>query len=298
MTRTRSPRRAGFTLIELLVVISIIALLAAIAASAVVRVRASQQAKSNDMTVDKVQKALEQQWKAVVDECKATNGTTRRMPQGLITYCEGDEKRAMALWIYMQLRNEFPQSTLEAKSGVGGYLAPKKTFSQVGTSSNPEDEAAALLYLILTEKASGGANSLTEDVISATIATPAGTAFRDAYGTPITFRRFFSGHSELGGAPFINPRSTSKDPIDVDLALKNWSTPIGKTTNTYRQQAAGWVGLSDFNNTNVVISVFSAGPNGNKVNGGPYWDLNHPDQLVDGDNFVGYRLRRMGNKGD
>src|SRR4051812_37835853 len=119
MTRTRTPRPAGFTLIELLVVISIIALLAAISASAVVRVRASQQAKSNDMTVDKIQKALDQQWKAVVDDVKAKNGK-RSVPPTVVTFCQGDEKRAEALWIYMQLRNEFPETVVEAKSGVGG----------------------------------------------------------------------------------------------------------------------------------------------------------------------------------
>src|SRR4051794_39706763 len=86
MTRTRNPRPAGFTLIELLVVISIIAILGALTAAVAMRVKSTQIAKSNDMTVDKIQKALDQQWKAIIDECRATN-TKRPAPQSLVSFC-------------------------------------------------------------------------------------------------------------------------------------------------------------------------------------------------------------------
>ena len=69
---------------------------------------------------------------------------------------------------------------------------------------------------------------------------------------------------------------------------------------------AGWVGIPDLNangrpdwhtGNNYVMTVFSAGPNGNKV-GTQIWGSGHADGLADGDNFVGYRLNRMGNRGD
>ena len=302
MMRTRTPRPAGFTLIELLVVIALIAALAAITAGAAMRVRASQMAKTNDMTVDKLQKALDQQWKATIDNLKATN-TQNRVPQSLVTYCTtGDGKeqqRAHALWIYMNLRNEFPQNVSEAQSpvSIGGYsLQCKKTFATLANSGTTDEQGAACLFAMLNEKARGGAVSLNDDIMSATIETPAGRAFRDAYGQPITFRRLFNDGNEIQLPPFINPKNASKDPIDVDGLLSGWGPAASANTVTPRESAANLVGIPDqnkfgrpdFMGLNHVATVLSAGPN--KVL------ENSPTGTTD--DFWGYRLRRLGNKGD
>ncbi len=283
--RVLHPRRAGFTLIELLVVISIISLLAAITAAAVTKVRYAQQAKNTSMMVLKLQEAVDQQWKAVVDDVMATN-TKRPVPDGLVNYCGGDQKRARALWLYMQLRNEFPQSRAEAMSDVpptpinGVQIKRKSTFANMPAGGTADEQAAALLYLILTEKSSGGANSISDEVTnSGQTETNAGRAFKDVYGNPITFRRFYgSGVNEVQAPPFINPNSTSKDSLDPTGSLPGWNN---------RRTAEGWVG-ADFDGQNKLITVISFGPNKSFEN----------DPTGTTDDFWGYRVRRLGIQGD
>src|SRR5947208_1650063 len=99
------PRiRRGFTLIELLVVIAIIGALAAITAAGLSKVRASQKASNTRWTVSKLQAAVDQQWKAVVDRCLADQ-TKGRIPATVVNGCGGDDALALAAWTYLNTRH-------------------------------------------------------------------------------------------------------------------------------------------------------------------------------------------------
>src|SRR6186997_3042654 len=105
----RYHRRTAFSLVELLVVISIIAVLSALSLSAVFGLRESQIKNATETTVQKLASALDQQWKATMDQIYeetpatwavnlSTNGSTRGP----------DLRRARALYIKGRLRQEFP----------------------------------------------------------------------------------------------------------------------------------------------------------------------------------------------
>src|SRR5689334_7787299 len=195
---TRPSRRTGFTLIELLVVMAILALLAALTAAGVAAVRTAQMNKATGQTVTKLQKALDQQVRAVVEE--ATKDTNPHLT-ALLGYCDGDKDRAKALLTYIYLKWEFPQTFPEAtaptqlldpSNNVVFSLPPRKTFSIVATNGAASDQAAVLLYLILTEKSNRGTGIAMDDVTSSAQATDGNyKIFKDAYGLPITFRRWF-----------------------------------------------------------------------------------------------------------
>ncbi|MDB5313846.1 MAG: prepilin-type cleavage/methylation protein [Gemmataceae bacterium] len=298
MVRGRSPRRVGFTLIELLVVIAILALLAAITAAAVNRVRAGQMAKTTEQTVGKLQIAIDQQWKAVIDKCKQDQ-VQGKIPSAVVAICDGDLDRAASLWTYANLKRAFPQTFQEAKWSfvINGatVLQPRTTFGQVPNTNTgyPDGEAAALLYLILNEGANGGANSMTDDVTaSAQMDLLVGSAnfrvYKDAYGNMIPFVRFFQT-TEINSAPFVNAKDPSKDPIDPRGKLYNQSG-----TWTAANQTAALVALNTagpavaFDATNKMITVISYGPNKTFEN----------NPLGTTDDVYGYRLRRLGKQGD
>ena len=72
--------------------------------------------------------------------------------------------------------------------------------------------------------------------------------------------------------------------------------PPGTITGTPNQGTS----TSWFTGWNRQPAVISPGPNRNVVTATPQtvWNAAHPDGLFDGDNLVGYRLRRQGNRGD
>src|SRR5262249_34913462 len=119
-----APRRCGFTLIELLVVIALIAVLAGLVASATYRVILTQQQNLSEATLRTVAKALDQQWKEVVNQAnkevipdwvftvagRDPNGTTAN---DLPNYVQ----RARVIWIKVRLKQAFPMSFAEAING-------------------------------------------------------------------------------------------------------------------------------------------------------------------------------------
>jgi prepilin-type N-terminal cleavage/methylation domain-containing protein len=116
----RPPRRQGFTLIEILVVVAILAILVALVASGISKVKTSQMSRNTEGTVSKLQQALDSQWKAIVDQCKqdrlgkSSNSVVFAKNSTLMTLCNNDPDRTEALWAYLNLKRELPQSFAEA----------------------------------------------------------------------------------------------------------------------------------------------------------------------------------------
>ena len=156
---TKPARRRGFTLIEILVVISLIAVLAALSVGALFRVRAAQQTNNTEGTLGKLDTLLMARWSAVLVNAK-------NPPDLLIAYCDGDKERAVSLYTYAILKNEFPQSYAEvADITVGGVSLKKRAvFNKVTltTAANVNEESAALLYASLMETGTRGTANSTE----------------------------------------------------------------------------------------------------------------------------------------
>lgn len=289
MTRY-SSRRGGFTLIELLTAMGIIALLAALTAAGIQRVRSGQMSRNTEQTVAKLQLAMDQKWKDVADRVM-DDKLKKRIPADVVTLCNRDTERAAALWMYIQTRREFPQSFSEATSAISitglpataAYLQPRQTYSSAtGGSLGAEEQAAVLLYLILSDNAGGGTDFAADQGMRGAQDTIGGSfrVFMDAWKTPITFRRYGQS-SELSQSPYVRPGSTLNDPLD----------PQGKLPYFITNNAAAYSSMQSafgvpFDNTNRQVAVISAGANRNI------------DGTYDQDNVVGYRLRRQGDRGD
>jgi prepilin-type N-terminal cleavage/methylation domain-containing protein len=323
-------RRAGFTLIELLVVIGIMALLAAIAVGTYFRIQAGQLAKNTEATLAKVNTQFGRLQRAVVDQAEKEFRERNLAPQpsggvnsidDLISLCGGDKDRAKSVWVYFRMKNEFPQTFVEANSNTVLYdsgntarfsLPPRRTFkantyisAAVAPSSPPsplttkqvlESQAAALLYLIVTEKGNRG----EEFGDLATGATAADTsvyngassatfrAFKDAWGSPIMYVRFAT-NTEINGSPYVRSGATSNDPLDPKGRLyysgNAWPNPTPKPSdNTWpsTSQAAafassifmgnnsGLSGNNPFPNTNWMLTAISGGANRDPANPNGY----------------------------
>ncbi len=292
---TTRTRRGGFTLIELITVIGILALMAAITAAGVSKVRATQMSKVTDQTVTKLQTALDQQWKAACDNAASFKALTASQQDTLINNCpKKDRELAAAALAYMITRREFPQTLKEAKDdvvGPGGVtLKARATFASLPSSAaNAQEESAILLYAILAEQANQGMKFNPDDVAQGMDTNGTSRVFKDAWGMPIMFVRYASGGAgnELNAAPYINSSTgLSQDPLDPKGKLKA-NPSVLPTTNVFPSGgSAAWT-ASAFDGTNRQPAVISAGANKDWENS-PYG----------GDNPVGYRLRREGNKGE
>ena len=317
---SQTAGRAGFTLIELLVVIAILALLAALIAAGIGKVKEAQQGKVTDQALTKLQKALEGQWKATCDTCRddaRTYPTPNKHPQfaQLVPFCGGSEpgsvERAEALWMYMNLRRSMPHTFAEARTPVVlkdaannplVTLPASTTFAQVDatkTKLTVEQQSAVLLYLILTQGGRGTNFSLDDAMQGAqlTITDPGTgatfTAFKDAYGNPILYRRFYQ-NAEMNQPPYVRAGLTITDPLDPVGRLKLWKLPNGTdhpnkvaarnaVFNTPAQPAFT---ATDFDGLNKMATAISAGA-----------DVT-PDLTGNTDDAFGYRVLRQGAKGD
>jgi hypothetical protein len=156
-----------------------------------------------------------------------------------------------------------------------------------------------LLYAILTDSshrgmvaAMGDASTVAQGPVP--VKGTNFTAFKDAWGTPVTYRRFFGADNsftlgfqvpEVQRPPYLNAKLASKDPLDPRGKLAvNWPTPANKTTV---QNAVGAV----FNNQNKLITVISAGPN-------TLYEHADVNQFSSSDDLYGFRLHKQGNRGD
>jgi prepilin-type N-terminal cleavage/methylation domain-containing protein len=274
MKRQRNGR-AGFTLIELLTVLAIMGLLAAITASAVARYRMSAMEKQTDQSILKLDVGLQQQIKSITDKAKNEpipdniNELARDgLPSNLNVPGQFDNARARALHMKLRLQQELPQTFDEARKIIPGYPRKESIVAAIGTTGNganlPE-EAAALLYLILSQ----GRGGQTFDVDGAapvqvrTINGRQMKVFVDAWDNPIVFRRTVGDteqpvRDELNNAPYVpaNAPLGKRDPLD----------PNGRLT---APGANNWVPANRALALQALMNVFQADPFDGS-NRGPY----------------------------
>ncbi len=317
MTRT-DTRRGGFTLVEMMVVILLIIILAALSAGAFYKIQASQRVGATEATMRKIQINMDARWKAVLDDARRT------VPDALVPLAGGDKDRAISLWTYAKLKNEFPETLVEATTPITFaatsppiVLQPRKVFVSAATTGSPEGdanfEAAALIYTALTATGTGGTSGDLDGLNQQVGTTPGGRqAFVDNWGTPITFRRW-ADPDEVQSEPFVRRNviqtrsgtSYSLNMIDPSGKLLNrldnlWGNDMNPASLNYQMRMAArnalfpgatWI---EWPNRNVVPTLISAGPD--KIFGSSIYGADSTD--AGSDNVVGYRLRREGAQGN
>lgn len=338
----RAPRpapRAGFSLIELLTVIAILAILSALIVAGVARVRSGAQSQVNTQTMIKLQKALEHQWKVTCDQCRddvrtLTGPNPHPEVRKLVAICENDKDRAESLWMYMNLRRAMPHTFAEARTAVtltgkdsAGTtlvvsLPPSSSFKAIQTNpaagGDQYTESAALLYLILAQGARGTNTNIDDSMQGAQMTLDFGSglqlsAYRDTYGTPIAYRRFYQ-NTEMDNIPYVRAGLTITDPLDPVGRLKLWAPQGAMSGNraeavkaVFQSPAiASFGSASNFDGRNKMATVISAGEN--RVATFPYgFDFNThlnvplyplPPGRDEKDDAFGYRILKQGTKGD
>lgn len=328
----RGPRpagRAGFTLIELLVVISILALLAALVAAGISKVKEAQQGRTTDQTLTKLQLALDKQWKAICDQCRDDRRNKADAYTSLLSFCDNDAERAEALWMYINLRRDLPQTYSEAhgdlcpnvaqRNGTAPFTVPlppdkrgawlwypavpanaavlvapsRSTFKSVPKMDmgTVDEMSAVLLYLILTERGTRGSNFSADDAMQ---------------GAQVAIKVDGSEHQvfkDAFGSPisfvryFQHPELNQPPYVRANLQITDALDPVGRLglwANNPKMKAAEQTAGTLFNRQNRLATVYSLGANQTADRDG----LGALNPLGESDDHFGYRIVRQGNKGD
>lgn len=290
MTRTTTAARPGFTLVELLIVLTIIAVIAALSAVALFGTTDTQRRNSTDQVLDKLQKTLDDEYQTVNKKAASSDAANGSIPQAVVLYADGLQ-RARTFWAAANLRREFPQSFAEAGAAVTvvpGVTLPVLTpFAGLANASNPHEESAALLYMILSQKSASGGGASTDggNVLGPTRdVTLNGRSFKvfvDSWGNSIGFRRWDTS-GELQGSDYAPAGAGNKDPLDPSNLVFGWTdatkrTWAGTNSGLFPNWPAG--NLPPLNRRAAVYS-----PGKDKTVG------NLDDQLA-------YRLLKLGARG-
>jgi prepilin-type N-terminal cleavage/methylation domain-containing protein len=279
-SRRAATARPGFTMVELLMVTLIVTILLSITVVGLQKATDSQKNRTSKEQVYKLQQSLDSEYNRVVDACRSDQ-TNKKIPQPVVDYCEGDINRALAVWMAMKLRQQFPQSFAEAVTpftAIPGYsLSPHQAFTVVsGATSNGQanEESGALLYLILATKTAsgGGAMASSADDLGqqrkVTFGSVPLNTFVDAFGRSVGFNRW-EASALVQQPPFVDLKNSNKDPLDPRNLVFGWAN----TTKQPQMQT-----LLGFNNQNRTANVYSLGK-----------DLTDPT-----DDIVGCTLRSFG----
>jgi prepilin-type N-terminal cleavage/methylation domain-containing protein len=319
--RARTARRAAFTLVELLVTMAILATLASLAISAVFTLRNSQMKSFTETTVQKLGSALDQQWKAVMDDIYGETPSAFAMQ-----LANQDIRRGRVIHTKLRLAQEYPTSFAQVLNP--SPIGPKPTYSQAIPQGTPAGtlrpdgkdwESAALLFLALSQSRRGMAAFKAEELVEPTAIQSVplnGREYRifvDSWGNPLRYYPFPTGNDELNQPPYldtsINPTTgkptvplTARDPQDPEGTLYS---PPNYWPNILRNQFQVWVHPLQPNVSSGSYSptarylmpvIASAGRDGN-------WGIDLTTMAVTNqtdadDNTYSYRLRRFGARGD
>ena len=315
-------RRSGFTLLELLVVIALIVLLASLTVGAVFRLVNARRETNTNTHLLKIHSQFEQQYRAGIDTIKKES-VPEAIKQGTKTGAGSvDNARARALHLKLRLRQEFPQSFVEADQAkfqvaypnASSLYPPKRSFSAVSgvNGLSVDDEAAVLLYLILSQGRGGATTDV--DGIAKTMILP-GTNFRVfidefgdrpdnppvinhrtySYANPISFRRWLDQTDQMSSSDAYNELANiSRDVQDPDGRLGQggtitWEAPANRLAaiDLFVPRAAASGARPNFtvNGANPLDGInrgpliFSAGKNG---------------VYMDFDDLLSFRLQQSG----
>jgi prepilin-type N-terminal cleavage/methylation domain-containing protein len=315
--RQRVPR-SGVTLIELLVVMAIIGTLAALTVGAVVKVRASQEKSFTETTISKLASALDQQWKAVMDQARE-----EPIPPAVIAMANNDPRRAKVIYTKLRLQQEFPINFWVAinptrTQNVGVVAKPSYAVALNGmnpSQTNPAAwESSACLYMALKQGRRGMAAFNPDDAVdanfirSASVALPGGGSanfkyFVDVWGNPLRLYDFPTGCQELNNPPYVNTvlAASQRDPQDPEGTLSDpaWNSSANNNVLVFNAALHALVAPGTQPPKNaafyLIPVIASAGKDGN-------WGIDARDMTPTSDdandNIYSFRLRKFGQRGD
>jgi hypothetical protein len=241
----------------LLIVISIIAILMALSVSAAFRMLGVQERVNTTSTIQKVDSALEEQWKKVIAQGdKNSHSAAAIDPTGyaLIQTIAGDSgndiengKRFDAIYRGYYLKQQFPQSFAEvllctqnpqtANPSLFNPLGPSEDYVRklknldvkpnAGPNGSPLPGESSALLLMALEKATGGPGKLADTfgancIKKQSFPTNGGgqvdvDVLKDDWGTPIQFYRWTTNADVDALAPAS--KSVIRNPLDIEGKL-------------------------------------------------------------------------------